>query len=293
MQIIGTEPTLVNVGETTIAANIGGSGPPVLLLHGYPQSRAMWHLVAPRLAEHYTVIAADLRGYGDSGAPQGDVYDKRSMARDQLALMRHLGFERFAVIGHDRGGRVAHRLALDAPNRVNSVAALDIVPTLHMFENVDRAIATGYFHWFFLTQPTIAEELIRAAPSAWLQSRFAGRSLRPSVIDPLAAAEYERCFDTDTIAASCADYRAAATVDLDHDRADLDAARTVDVPLLAIWGEGSFVGRNFDVLQTWQPFCTNVTGHAVPSDHYVAEEAPDQTVEALLEFLATVHGATV
>lgn len=282
------EAVLVEHDGVEISATALGDGPPVLLLHGYPQSRAMWHRVAPRLADRHTVIAADLRGYGDSGKPAGEVYSKREMAADQLHLMSALGFERFAVVGHDRGGRVAHRMSLDAPERVQAIAVLDIVPTLHMFDHVDRAMATSYFHWFFLAQPnSLPEQLIAAAPDAWLASRFAGRYVDEYPIAPTAYEHYRRVFrDPATIAATCADYRAAASIDLDHDRADLDEGRVVEAPLLALWGEESYVGRHFDVPAVWREVARDVRGHGVRADHYLAEEAPDDTAQALLDFLA-------
>jgi haloacetate dehalogenase len=230
-------------------------------------------------------VAADLRGYGDSAKPRGEHYAKRDMARDQVALMRTLGFERFAVIGHDRGARVGHRMALDHPDAVSALAVLDIVPTLHMFENVDRAMATAYFHWFFLARADgMPEALITADRETWLRSRFTGRRHDGDRL-PDAYDEYLRCFDVDTVHASGADYRAAATVDLKHDRADRAAARTVTCPVLALWGAHSYVGRHFDVLATWRPYAPSVTGSAVDADHYLAEEAPDATAASLREFL--------
>lgn len=289
MELFEGHPVNVDVdGAVSVAATVCGDGPPVLLLHGYPQTRSMWRLVAPSLAEHFTVVASDLRGYGDSAKPAGEVYDKRAMAADQLALMRSLGFERFAVVGHDRGGRVGHRLALDAPDAVTSLAVLDIVPTLHMFEHVDRAMSTSYFHWFFLAQGGgLPETLIGAEPRAWLESRFRGRALRPGVFPEEVMAEYERCFDSATVAASCADYRAAAGTDLEHDRVDRAAGRVVDAPVLALWGEASYVGRNFDVLSVWRRFAARVEGRAISADHYLAEEAPVETAAALIEFLGS------
>ncbi|WP_212743176.1 alpha/beta hydrolase [Microbacterium sp. 2FI] len=267
-----------------IAADVRGAGAPLLLLHGYPETKAMWDAVAPTLAGSYTVVASDLRGYGDSAKPSGEVYSKREMARDQLLLMRELGFERFAVVGHDRGGRVGHRLALDNPAAIAGLAVLDIVPTLHMFENVDRAMATSYFHWFFLARRDgLPEALIDAAPEAWLRSRFTGRSVAGGL--PASYREYERCFDHDTIRASCADYRAAATTDLDHDRIDRGAGRRVDAPTLALWGSESYVGANFDVVEVWRDYATSIRGRSVLADHYLAEEAPDPTAAALMEFL--------
>ncbi|MFK4730317.1 alpha/beta hydrolase [Agromyces mediolanus] len=293
MGLVEGDRTTVDVGDgVRIAATVRGDGPPVLLLHGYPQTSSMWRLVAPLLAERFTVVASDLRGYGDSAKPAGERYDKRAMAADQLALMRALGYERFAVVGHDRGGRVGHRLALDAPEAVSALAVLDIVPTLHMFEHVDRAMATGYFHWFFLTQPGgLPETLISGAPRTWLESRFLGRSVRPGVFPPEVLDEYARCFDDATIAASCADYRAAAGLDFEHDRADRESGRAIAAPLLALWGASSYVGRNFDVAAVWRGFAAGVEGRPIDADHYLAEEAPAETAAALLDFLGREHAA--
>jgi haloacetate dehalogenase len=279
----------------SIHVEVNGAGPPVLLLHGYPQTHRMWDAVVPELAESYTVVAADLRGYGDSDKPaprsDGSVYAKRAMAADQLALMSSLGFERFAVVGHDRGGRVAHRLALDSPGAVSGIAVLDIVPTLHMFENVDRAMATSYFHWFFLALETgLPETLIAADPGAWLRSRFAGRNAGGRPLDEAAYAEYLRCFATpEAIAASCGDYRSAATVDLVHDRADREVGIRIAAPLLALWGSFSYVGRNFDVRTVWEQYADDVRGESIGADHYLAEEQPERTAAALLDFLASIE----
>jgi haloacetate dehalogenase len=277
-------------GGVRIHAQVSGDGPPVLLLHGYPQTLAMWHRVAPELARDHTVVLADLRGYGDSGKPDDDPsheqYAKRTMAADQAALMRSLGFDRFAVAGHDRGGRVAHRMALDVPEHVRAVAVLDIVPTLHMLGNVDRAMASAYFHWFFLSLDSgLPEQLILADPRAWLRSRFEGRHAGGLPTDPRAMAEYERCFtDAAAVRASCADYRAAAGIDLEHDAYDRDLGRVVEAPLLAIWGTHSFVGRHFDVAAVWKAYARHVTAVAVPADHYLAEEAPGEVARALASF---------
>lgn len=274
-----------------IAAEVRGSGSPVLLLHGYPETKAMWDAVADALAAEHTVVAADLRGYGDSAKPRGPHYAKRDMAGDQVALMRGLGFARFAVVGHDRGGRVAHRMALDHADAVTALAVLDIVPTLHMFENVDRAMATAYFHWFFLARDDgMPEALIGADRETWLRSRFTGRRHDGDRL-PDAYDDYLRCFDIDTVYASGADYRAAATVDLEHDAADRDAGRTVDCPTLALWGAHSYVGRHFDVPATWAPYAPRVTGAPIAADHYLAEEAPQPTASALREFLAAAEVA--
>lgn len=276
----------VDGGGIRIAAEVQGSGEPVLLLHGYPETKAMWRRVADELAHDHTVVAADLRGYGDSSKPRGEHYAKREMARDQVALMRELGFARFAVVGHDRGGRVGHRMALDHPDAVTRLAVLDIVPTLHMFENVDREMATAYFHWFFLARGDgLPEALIDGDRETWLRSRFTGRRHDGDAL-PEAFDEYLRCFDTDTVHASGADYRAAATIDLDHDRADRDAGRVVGCPVLALWGAHSYVGRNFDVPAVWERYAPGVIGAAIDADHYLAEESPGATASALQSFLA-------
>ncbi|MFE3200277.1 alpha/beta fold hydrolase [Embleya sp. NPDC059237] len=273
-----------------INALVGGDGPPILLLHGYPQTSAMWHRVAPELiAAGHTVVLADLRGYGDSDkpadTPSHTPYSKRVMAADQVELMQSLGFARFAVAGHDRGARVAHRMALDAPERVRCVAVLDVVPTLHMFDNVDRAMASTYFHWFFLAlESDLPERLILADTDAWLRSRFAGRHAGGAPFDEAAMAEYARCFDPDTVRASCADYRAAAGVDLVHDRRDRERGRVIEAPLLALWGTKSYVGRSFDVPGVWRSYARHVDAAPIEADHYLCEEAPIEVARALASF---------
>jgi len=268
---------------------IGGAGPPLLLLHGYPQTHAMWHKVAPALAERHTVVCADLRGYGDSdkppGAPPHEMYSKRAMAADMVALMRALGFARFALAGHDRGGRVAHRLCLDHPDAVERVAVLDISPTRIMFERTDQAFATAYYHWFFLIQPfDLPERMIGADPSYYLAQKMKRWSAgNTSFFDPRAWAEYERCFcDPAAIHASCEDYRAAASIDLAHDRAE--TAARVKVPLLVLWGAKGVVQRLFDPLRDWGSVADDVRGEALPTGHYVAEEAPDATLRHFRAF---------
>ncbi|MBN9612579.1 MAG: alpha/beta hydrolase [Actinobacteria bacterium] len=280
------------VGEVEISAKIGGDGSPVLLLHGYPETHLMWHLVAPALAEQHTVVLADLRGYGDSAKPvpdyEGHVYSKRAMSAEQHAFMRSLGFERYAVVGHDRGARVAHRLALDVPEAITRIAVLDIVPTLHMFENVDRAMASSYFHWFFLAlRNGLPEQLLSAEPRTWLRSRFDGRNAGGLPIDPAAYEEYERCFlSPGAIEASTADYQSAAGIDLVHDRKDRADGRRISAPLLALWGAHGYVGGNFDVLEVWSAYADSVTGGAIDADHYLAEEAPEAVLKRLIPFLS-------
>ena len=282
------EPHRVRTSGAEIHCVVGGTGPPLLLLHGYPQTHAMWHKVAPRLAERFTVVCSDLRGYGDSSKPDGGAghinYSKRAMATDQVELMRALGFKRFRLAGHDRGARVAHRLCLDHPQAVEGVAVLDISPTRIMYAGTDKAFATAYYHWFFLIQPfDLPERLIGADPIYYLNQKLAGWSSELSHFDPRALAEYERCFSNPTtIHATCEDYRAAATIDLEHDAADLHAK--VECPLLALWGAKGVVNRLFDPIANWQSVARGVTGKALPSGHFLAEEAPAETIVELLTF---------
>ena len=287
----GFERLQIETRGATINAVRGGEGPPVLLLHGYPQTLAMWHLMAPRLTASFTVVATDLRGYGDSSKPEGREehagYSKRAMAADQVEVMRTLGFGSFAVVGHDRGGRVAHRMALDHPQSVTRLAVLDIVPTRHVFETADKELAMAYYHWFFLSQPyDLPERLIGADPDYYLRKKLGGWGTGFDSFASEAYAEYERCFrDPRTIHASCEDYRAAATIDLEHDGADRD--RKVGCPLLALWGEQGVVERLYDVLGVWRGYASDVRGRALPCGHYLAEERPEETAEELVTFL---HG---
>jgi len=286
----GFETRRIATSGAEIQLVVGGSGPPLLLLHGYPQTHALWHKVAPRLAERFTVVASDLRGYGDSSKPEGGenhaAYSKRSMARDHVEVMEALGFERYAVAGHDRGGRVAHRMALDHPRRVQKLAVLDISPTRLMYAKTDKAFATAYYHWFFLIQPfDLPERLIGADPVYYLRKKLGGLgSAGLSFFDPRALAEYERCFsDPKTIHATCEDYRAAAAIDLEHDVAD--ATARVECPLLVLWGDKGVVQRLFDPIGEWKSVAAHVRGSALASGHYLPEEAPDATLRELLTFL--------
>lgn len=281
--------TQIATQEVTINLVHGGNGPPVLLLHGYPQTHVMWRLVAPRLAEHFTVVVPDLRGYGDSSKPAGDPnhanYSKRAMAQDQLEVMTKLGFDHFAVVGHDRGGRVGHRLALDAPERVTKLAVLDIVPTYHVFKTIDQFMATAYYHWFFLSQPyDLPERLIGGNPIYYLHKKLGGWGSGLQIYAPTALAEYERCFlDPATIHATCEDYRAAASIDLVHDEADRQ--RKITCPLLALWGAKGRVHQAYDVLAVWRDYAADVRGRALEAGHFLAEECPEETVAELLAFL--------
>lgn len=275
-----------------IAATIGGFGPPLLLLHGHPQTRAIWHRVAPALAQHRTVVAADLRGYGDSSKPAGAAdhgnYAKRVMAHDQLVLMRSLGFDRFDVLAHDRGARVAHRLALDHPEAVDRLVVLDIAPTLAMYEQTTQAFARAYWHWFFLIQPApLPERLIEADPAAYIRDVMGRRSAGLAPFDPRALAEYRRCIALPgTAHGLCEDYRAAAGIDLDHDRADRDAGQLLQTPLLVLWGAEGVVHRCFRPLDEWRRVARDVEGEALACGHYIAEEAPEALLARVLPFLS-------
>lgn len=281
----------IEVDGATIHLRSAGQGPPLLLLHGYPQSHVMWHRVAPRLAERFTVVVPDLRGYGDSAKPRGDgahhAYSKRVMAQDQVTVMRRLGHERFAVAGHDRGGRVAYRLALDHPERVTRLAVLDIVPTKTVFDAVDRRVATDTFHWFFLIQPhDLPERLIGGDPEFFLRhllDRWSGDGLAPFA--PEALADYVRCFrDPATIHATCEDYRAGASVDYEADAAD-HGRRRIACPVLVLWGGKGRVERR-DPLVAWREWADDVRGGPLPCGHFLAEEAPQATAEALEAFFS-------
>ncbi|MBP7065541.1 MAG: alpha/beta hydrolase [Ferrovibrio sp.] len=273
-----------------INLRIAGSGPPLLLLHGYPQTHIMWHKLAPRLAERFTVVAADLRGYGDSGKPASDpqhrVYSKRATAADMVAVMQQLGFPRFRLAGHDRGGRVSHRMVLDHPQAVEQVAVLDIIPTLTLFETFNQAVATAYYHWFFLAQPVgHPERMIGADPDYYLESKLRAWSAGDDVYPPEAMAEYQRCFrDPATIHATCEDYRAGASIDLADDRADAD--KRIECPLLVLWGGKGIMHRHYDVLATWRDKARDVRGAAMPCGHFLPEEAPEETYQALSAFFA-------
>lgn len=276
---------------------IGGSGRPLLLLHGYPQTHVMWHKVAPSLAADFTVVVPDLRGYGDSSKPESDedhlAYSKRVTARDMVDVMKQLGFETFRVAGHDRGGRVTHRMALDYPDSIERCAVLDIVPTHKIFSDMNQKIATGYYHWLFLIQPGgLPEKMIGEDPEYYLRDKLARWSaggatgettLAERGFTDEAVAEYVRCFSKpETIHASCEDYRAAATIDLEHDEEDMD--RKVETPLLVLWGGHGLMEENYDVPETWRERASDVRGRALDCGHFLPEEAPDDTWAELRKF---------
>jgi haloacetate dehalogenase len=272
---------------------IAGSGPPLLLLHGHPQTSAMWHRVAPTLARQFTVVLADLRGYGDSERVKADdkhvAYSKRAMAHDMLGLMQTLGFERFAVCAHDRGARVAHRLAQDHPEAVSRLMLLDIAPTLAMYAGTTEAFARAYWHWFFLIQPApLPERLIEADPVAYLRDVMGRRHAGLSAFDAAAFAEYERCIQIKgSASAMCEDYRAAASIDLEHDRADRSAGLKLSMPLRVLWGAQGVVARCFDVMACWHAVAAQASGAALPCGHYIAEEAPELLLTEMHKFFST------
>jgi haloacetate dehalogenase len=282
----------VQVRAARIHCRIGGSGPPLLLLHGCPQTHTMWHNIAPSLATQFTVIASDLRGYGDSSKPRGsanhDNYSFRAMAADQVELMASLGFERFSAVGHDRGARVLHRMALDRPEVLERLALLDILPTAHMYAHTDRHFATRYWEWFFFTQDgDLPETLLAGNPEAFLRYEF-GELIDNGVITPEAWSEYLRVLsNVADMHAMCEDYRAGAGIDLEHDAAD--AGRRVQCPLMVLWGDQNPVWRRFDMLDVWRRFAAAVAGTSIGAGHYLAEEAPHQVLAELLPFLSAAH----
>jgi len=284
------ESLRLKVGGVEIAGVRGGSGPPLLLLHGYPQSHLIWHKVAPALADHFTVIATDLRGYGSSSAPPGGpghaLYSKRAMAQDQVGLMAALGYEQFALCAHDRGARVAHRLCMDHPASVSRLMLLDIAPTLAMYERTSMAFAVAYWHWFFLIQPEpFPETLINGEPDFFLSRLLSLRQAGPSPFAPDAMAAYAAAMrEPARVHAMCEDYRASATVDLEHDRADREAGRRLAMPLRVLWGEHGVVARCFEPLDLWQELAEQASGKALPCGHYVPEEAPEVLLEDMLAF---------
>ena len=294
----GFEARSFDTGEDSIFARTGGrrDGPPLLLLHGYPQSHLMWHAVAPLLAERHTVVAADLAGYGASfrpaPAPDHAAHGKRAMALDQVEAMGALGFDRFAVAGHDRGGRVAYRMALDHPERVSRLAVLDIVPTGEVWRRADGIFARGYWHWAFLALPApLPERLIGGDPQAFFDLHVrAGMGLgaEPGRYPPTILDAYRRALDDpDAVAAMCEDYRAGATVDVADDDADREAGRQIACPVLVLWaGRGGLPVFYDDVLAVWRPWAPDLRGHALDTGHFMAEAQPEQTAEALLAFLA-------
>ena len=285
----GFERRRVRTSGATINLVIGGDGPPLLLLHGYPQTHAMWHKVAPVLARDYTVVCADLRGYGDSSKPRGlpghTNYSKRAMALDMAQVMESLGFLGFHVVGHDRGGRVAHRLARDFSKRVRTLTVLDISPTLKMYENTTQQFARAYWHWFFLIQEEPLPEKMLQGHVPWYILRRLGRG--PSGLKHFAKpaiVEYARCFrDPRTIHATCEDYRAAATIDLMHDKQD--RRKKIRMPMLALWGKHGVINALFNCLADWREVAEDVRGKALDCGHFIPEEKPRELLVELRRFL--------
>lgn len=283
----GFELSMIDTGEATIRVRHGGSGPPLLLLHGHPQTHVMWHRIAPRLAQEFTVVASDLRGYGQSSkpptTPDHEPYSKRAMARDQVELMRQLGFDRFFVVGHDRGGRVGYRMALDHPDQVRKLAVLDIIPTSEAYRRADMRFGMGYWHWFFLAQPfDLPERMIGANPDNYYFHDTRDR------FDPEALQEYlQAVHDPATIHAMCEDYRAGASFDYELDEQDR-GTRTIACPTLVLWSKRGQIDAWYDVLGVWRDWADDVRGRSIDCGHYLAEEAPDETCAELHSFLREV-----
>jgi len=286
----GFERRRIRTSGAVIHLVQGGDGPPVLLLHGYPETHAMWHKVAPALARRYRVVCADLRGYGDSSKPKGlpdhSNYSKRAMAQDMAEVMSALGHERFHAVGHDRGARVAHRLARDHGARVRSLTVLDISPTLKMYERTNQEFATAYYHWFFLIQkPPLPEKLLAGQVPYYILGRIGRGRSGLKHFSKAAQREYVRAFrNPRTIHATCEDYRAAATIDLEHDRRDL--RRKIRMPVLVLWGRQGLIERLFDPLRDWREVATDVRGRALDCGHFLPEEAPRETLREIERFLA-------
>jgi len=283
--------TEIAVAGGKIRLRHGGSGPPLLLLHGNPQTHAMWHLVAPTLAQRFYVVCPDLRGYGGSHkpAPTPDhaPYAKREMAKDMVAVMGHFGHEKFLLAGHDRGARVSHRLALDFPHAVEKLAVLDIVPTIEHFERANMQFAMGYYHWFWFAQPhPFPENLINTAPELWFRTHTARDPLKPDLFHPEAMADYlEANRHPETISGMCEDYRAAATIDLEHDCASRQAGDKIRSPVLVLWGSKGKIGKWYDAPAIWRQYATGpITSAEINSGHYLAEESPDEVLEQFKTF---------
>lgn len=294
MNFEGFSSSSVSVEGVRISYAAGGSGPPVLMLHGFPQNRAMWARVAPKLARQYTVVCADLRGYGDSAKPKclpdNSNYSFRALANDQVGLMLHLGFDRFHLVGHDRGGRTGHRMALDHPNAVQTLTVMDIVPTYAMFMDTNRQVAASYWHWYFLQQPEpFPERLIGNDPDFFYETCLLGwGATKLSDFDQEMLEEYRRSWrDPAMIHASCSDYRAAASIDLEHDTADLE--RKIECPTLVFYGSSGQMGQLFDIPAEWRKRCANTVDTSLPGGHFFVDQFPDETAKILSDFLDQHH----
>jgi haloacetate dehalogenase len=282
--------TTIDANNVSIRARIGGDGPPLLLLHGNPQTHVMWHAVAPALAAHFTVVATDLTGYGMSSKPPSSddhaAYSKRAMANDQIAVMHQLGHKQFLVAGHDRGARVAYRMALDHPDAVKKLAVLDIIPTLEAFERGGKDFGLGYYHWFFLAQPApLPETLINSNPDwfwRWHTDRVPAKFFAPEAVD-----DYLKCFrNPETVRAICEDYRAGISIDCELDAADRNARRRIACPLLALWGRQARLETWYDTIAVWRDWAEDVRGGALDCGHYLPEEKPSETAAALVSFFS-------
>jgi haloacetate dehalogenase len=288
--MFGDTFTKVKINTSGAQINLvhGGSGRPLLLLHGYPQTHVIWHQIAPILAQNFHVICPDLRGYGDSSTPPSTAdhypYSKRAMAADMIEVMASLGYDEFFVVGHDRGARVTHRMALDHPEAILKACVMDIAPTRHVFQHTDQQLATGYYHWFFLIQPDgLPERMIGADPGYYLKEKLKRWSAPGAVFADAAVAEYVRCYTKpESIHATCEDYRAGATIDLEHDEAD--SQTKISCPLLVLWGANGFVSRTYKVLDVWQQYAEQLTGAALACGHFLPEEAPEAVCDELLQF---------
>ncbi len=281
----------IELNKIKINFKHGGVGKPLLLIHGYPQTHVMWHKVANELAKNYYVICPDLRGYGDSSKPKGlenhENYSKKTMAKDMFELLSYLGFNKFYVAGHDRGARVTHRICLDYPKNVLKACIMDIAPTYHMFKNTNQEFATGYYHWFFLIQTNnLPETMIGYNPAYYLEEklkRWSNRELAyEKKFDKEAISEYIRCFDEESIHATCEDYRAAATVDMEDDKKDRN--KKVYTPLLVLWGEKGFINKTYNVLKVWEDYAINVSGKTLNCGHFLPEEKPVEVINEINNF---------
>jgi len=278
----------IEVNGVNINYRIGGKGYPLLLLHGYPQSHILWREMAPLFAKNYTVICSDLRGYGDSDKPKSDkkhlAYSKKTMGLDQNELMKKLGFNEYFLVGHDRGGRVAHRMAIDFKKNIKKVSVLDIVPTSHVFKNTNAILAKRYYHWFFLIQSyPHPETMIGNDPEYYIRSKLQMWGANNKYLTEEIIKEYIRCFSPEAIHASCEDYRAGASIDLVDHEEDFD--KKISCPLQVLWGSKAFVEELYDPIKVWKEWANNVEGHSINCGHFLPEEKPLETYEAIINFL--------
>ena len=279
---------IIEVNGVNINYKIGGKGEPLLLLHGYPQSHVLWRKIAPLFAENYTVICSDLRGYGDSDKPQSDkkhlTYSKKTMGLDQNELMKKLGFKEYFLVGHDRGGRVAHRMAIDFKENIKKISVLDIVPTSHVFKNTNAILAKRYYHWFFLIQSyPLPETMIGNDPEYYIRSKLQMWGANNEYLTEEIIQEYLRCFTTETIQASCEDYRAGASIDLVHHEEDFD--KKISCPLQVLWGSKATIEELYDPIKVWKEWALNVEGQSIDCGHFLPEESPVETYNAIINFL--------